>query len=144
MSKDAMSDEAGAAEVLVIAADLESGPAPYEQRITTGHHTVTCDEPVSRGGGDRGASPTGLLLAALAGCTSITLRMYADRKGWDLGAVKVGIKLLRVGDKERIDRTIQLQRKLTPEQITRLLEIADKTPVTKLLATGVQIRTGLQ
>jgi putative redox protein len=122
MSNEAMSSEAGAAEVLVVAADLESGPAPYEQRITMGHHTVTCDEPVARGGGDRGA----------------------DRKGWDLGTVKVGIKLLRVGDKERIDRTIQLQRKLAPEQITRLLEIADKTPVTKLLATGVQIRTGLQ
>ena len=102
---------------------------------------MTSDEPASRGGGDAGASPTGLLLAALAGCTSITLRMYADRKGWELGTVKADVKLLRVGDKERIERSIWIERELGPEQTTRLLEIADKTPVTRLLRSGVPIAT---
>lgn len=136
-----MSSQDGPGEALVLAAHLESGSARYEQRIKVGHHTVTSDEPASRGGGDAGASPTGLLLAALAGCTSITLRMYADRKGWELGTVKADVKLLRVGDKERIERSIWIERELGPEQTTRLLEIADKTPVTRLLRSGVPIAT---
>jgi putative redox protein len=139
-----MSSQDGSAEALVVTAHLESGLARYEQRIRVGRHTVISDEPVAHGGGDSGASPTGLLLAALAGCTSTTLRMYSDRKGWDLGTVKVDVKLLREGDKERIDRTIRVQGTFAPEQVTRLLEIADKTPVTKLLKAGVQILTSLQ
>lgn len=139
----AESVEESVAEVPVIAAHLDSGLALYEQRVKVGHHTVTCDESVSRGGGDLGPSPTGLLLAALAGCTSITLRMYADRKGWELGSVKVDLKLFRVGDQERIDRAIQIESPLAPEQTARLLEIAEKTPVTRVLKTGVQILTRL-
>jgi len=108
-----------------------------------GQHVVSCDEPVSRGGGDLGPSPSGLLLAALAGCTSITLRMYADRKGWQLGAVGVDVKWLRGGEGERIERTIRMSRELTSEQTARLLEIAEKTPVTKALKQGLAIATHL-
>jgi putative redox protein len=130
-------------DVLVVAAHLESGHVPYGQTISVGHHEVPCDEPVSRGGADAGPSPSGLLLAALAGCTSITLRMYADRKGWDLGQVQVSVKLMRRNDAERIERTIQLGRELAPEQLARLLEIAEKTPVTRKLKQGVEIATRL-
>jgi putative redox protein len=128
---------------LILAAELESGPVPYGQTISIGHHEVACDEPASRGGGDAGPSPSGLLLAALAGCTSITLRMYADRKGWDLGQVKVSAKLLRDADVERVERTIHVGGALAPEQLARLLEIAEKTPVTKMLKRGLAIATEL-
>jgi len=130
-------------DVVLMVASLESVGAPYAQKINLGHHEVSTDEPPSRGGGDAGPSPTSLLLGALAGCTSITLRMYADRKGWDLGKVRVKVKLLRAGGAEKIERTIRIEAALSPEQRTRLLEIADKTPVTKLLKAGVPIATQL-
>jgi putative redox protein len=136
-----MTPEAPTTEVLLITAHLESGEAPYAQHIKLGHHVLSADEPTSHGGGDTGPSPMGLLLASLASCTSITLRMYADRKKWDLGRVHVGIKLLRAGGAERIERTLRFGAPLAPEQVARLLEIADKTPVTKLLLHGVAIET---
>jgi putative redox protein len=133
-----------APEVLVLTAHLESGAAPYAQQIKVGHHVVASDEPASHGGGDTGPTPTALVLAGLASCTSITLRMYADRKKWDLGAVRVGLKFLRAGAAERIERTLWFGAALTPEQVARLLEIADKTPVTKMLRAGVPISTQVQ
>jgi putative redox protein len=131
----------GAPEMLIVAAHLDSGPVPYGQTVRIGHHVVPSDEPASRGGADTGPSPTGLLLAALAACTSITLRMYADRKGWELGQVKVSLKLLRSATADRVERTIHLGGALAPEQLARLLEIADKTPVTKMLKQGMEIAT---
>ena len=129
---------------LISGAHLESGPIPHGQTIRIGHHTVACDEPVARGGADSGPSPIGLLLAALAGCTSITLRMYADRKGWDLGQVQVSLELLRAGTTDRVERTIRLGNALAPEQRARLLEIADKSPVTKMLRQGLEIATDIR
>jgi putative redox protein len=124
-------------------AHLVSGVAPYEQRIRIGHHELVADEPSALGGGDAGASPYGLLLASLAACTSITLRMYADRKGWELGPVRIDLEIVRDGDTERIARTILLAPALTSEQRTRLAEIAEKTPVTKSLRRGITILTSL-
>jgi putative redox protein len=143
MGDESTRDPPGGVTQLIVAAELESGPVPYGQTISIGHHEVACDEPASRGGGDAGPSPSGLLLAALAGCTSITLRMYADRKGWDLGQVKVSLKLLRDADVERVERTIRLGGTLAPEQLERLREIAEKTPVTKTLKRGLAIATEL-
>jgi putative redox protein len=136
--------ESAAPEVLIATAHLESGEAPHAQRIKVGHHVLAADEPTSHGGGDTGASPTGMLLAALAACTSITLRMYADRKTWALGTVHVDLKLTRAGTAERIDRVIRFGAALAPDQVARLLEIADKTPVTKMLKAGVSIATRVQ
>jgi putative redox protein len=131
-------------DVLVATAWLESGTALYAQQTRVGHHVVLSDEPAARGGGDTGPSPTGLLLAALTSCTSITLRMYADRKGWDLGKVHVDVRFFRAGSAERIERTIRLGGALAPEQRARLGEIADKTPVTKMVMAGVPIATRLK
>ena len=137
-------DIAATTEMLVLTAHLESGAAPYAQKIRVGHHAVTADEPVSHGGADTGPSPTGLVLAGLAACTSITLRMYADRKGWTLGAVHVDLTMLRSGNDVRIQRTVRAGAALTADQQARLLEIAEKTPVTKMLKPGVPIDTTLQ
>jgi putative redox protein len=122
-------------------AHLASGTAPYEQRIRVRGHEIVSDEPVASGGADAGASPYGLLAASLAACTSMTLRMYADRKGWPIGHVEVEVTIQRDGDAETIARTIKLAPELTAEQRTRLGEIAEKTPVTKTIRRGTPITT---
>jgi putative redox protein len=114
----------------------------FAQQIASGHHRLTADEPIARGGGDSGASPHELLLASLGACTSITLRMYAGRKDWELGKITVGLRFTAADDeKGHIDRRLSFSKPLTPEQTQRLLEIAAKTPVTRALMAGVTIDT---
>jgi putative redox protein len=114
----------------------------YSQQIATGHHRLTADEPIARGGSDSGASPHELLLASLGACTSITLRMYAGRKEWELGKITVGLRYTAAEEqKGRIDRRLSFSKPLTAEQTQRLLEIAGKTPVTRTLLAGVTIET---
>jgi putative redox protein len=117
----------------------------YAQQVRSGQHTFTADEPVGNGGSDTGPAPYALLLAALGACTSITLRMYAQRKGWTLGQVHVALRMLRgqEGEGERIERQIRFGAPLTDEQRARLAEISDKTPVTKTIRTGTPITTTL-
>jgi putative redox protein len=116
----------------------------YAQQVVSGHHRLTADEPVSLGGGDSGPAPYDLLLASLGACTSITLRMYAGRKGWELGKITVGLRYARGSDdQERIDRRMSFSKPLSPEQKARLVEIAGKTPVTKTLRGGVTIETSV-
>jgi putative redox protein len=121
-------------------ATVHSG-AGYAQQITTPAHQFTADEPERRGGTNTGPSPFELLLSSLGACTAITLRMYAERKGWDLGDIDVQLRLVKEGEEQSIERTISLTRELDDTQKARLLEIADKTPVTKALAPGVPIHT---
>ncbi|HEX4453993.1 MAG TPA: OsmC family protein [Kofleriaceae bacterium] len=120
---------------------LTSRPARYAQSIRIGHHELVADEPVALGGGDAGIAPYGLLLASLAACTAITLRMYAERKGWELGEVRVDLEMTREGDVETVARTISCGAALSEEQLRRLGEIADKTPVTKTLKRSIAITT---
>jgi putative redox protein len=116
----------------------------YSAQVVSGHHRLTADEPVALGGSDSGPSPYELLLASLGACTSITLRMYAGRKDWDLGKITVGLRYTRDADKkERIDRRLSFSKPLSPEQKARLVEIAAKTPVTLTLLHGVPIDTTL-
>src|ERR1051326_1916986 len=86
-------------------------------------------EPVARGGGNAGPSPYDLLLAGLAACTAITLRMYGERKQWDLKSATVDVRYFREGDSERIERRIGLEGNLSAEQRARMAEIAERTPV---------------
>ncbi|HYS74507.1 MAG TPA: OsmC family protein, partial [Burkholderiales bacterium] len=97
----------------------------------------------SRGGTDTGPSPYELLLAGLGACTAITLRMYAERKGWQLGTIHVDLELHKddEGDTGRIARVVSFSAPLQPEQRARLAEIAEKTPVTRTIKAGAVIDT---
>jgi putative redox protein len=120
------------------------GDVNYVVALKAGTHTLTADEPASRGGKDEGPAPHELLAGALAACTAITLRMYAERKQWPLGLVEVDVHFERLPDKSsHIDRVLKLSGPLTDEQRDRLADIAERTPVTLTLSAGVQIRTRL-
>ncbi|MFZ6673511.1 OsmC family protein [Undibacterium sp. Xuan67W] len=117
----------------------------YAQEIRARTHRLTSDEPENNGGKDTGPAPYELLLAALASCTSLTLRMYADKKGWQLGSIKVDARFSRDDQGvETIERTIAFGETLSSEQRTRLAEICEKTPVTKTIRQGTAIQTQLQ
>jgi putative redox protein len=116
----------------------------YVAQAISGHHRLICDEPVSNGGSDAGPAPYDLLLASLGACSAITLRMYANRKGWDLGKITVGLRYTRGEDgKERIDRRVSFSKPLETDQKNRLLEIMGKTPVTRTLLQGLTIESSL-
>jgi len=116
----------------------------YVAQAISGHHRLICDEPVSNGGSDAGPAPYDLLLASLGACSAITLRMYANRKGWDLGKITVGLRYTRGDDgQERIDRRVSFSKPLETEQKNRLLEIMGKTPVTRTLLHGLTIESSL-
>ncbi len=120
---------------------IPTGPN-YTQAIETAGFTILSDEPRGAGGQNAGPTPYGLLLAGLGACTAITLKMYADRKGWNIGMLKVSLTLSR--DEEGrtfIDRTLGSDASLDDEQWLKLLDIASKTPVTKTLLAGSSIAT---
>jgi len=125
-----------------IAAVKVESSAGYAQNIRAGSHQLTSDEPPSNGGTGTGPAPYALLLSALGACTAITLRMYADRKGWALGTIDIGLRLLKAKDgRDRIEREIRVGASLSDEQKTKLGEIAGKTPVTKSITAGIPIAT---
>ncbi|HLK93615.1 MAG TPA: OsmC family protein [Polyangia bacterium] len=129
---------------LIATAALDSTTG-YAQKIEAGGHALTADEAVAHGGTNTGPSPYELLLSALGACTAITLRMYAERKKWELGRVHVALKLEKSADgADRIERTLTFGAPLSEEQRARLAEIAEKTPVTKTLKTGAAIHTTLR
>jgi putative redox protein len=109
----------------------------FEQEIEIRGHRLVSDEPESLGGTDRGARPTELLAASLASCTAITLVMYAERKGWDLGELEVAVEYAvpEPGKSASIQVRITVPVELSGEQIERLLTIARKCPVHRTLAS---------
>jgi len=114
----------------------------YRVDIKTGQHDVIADEPLAGGGGDAGPSPFGLLVSALVACTAMTLRMYAARKGWELTSIAVDARY-DVGDDghSTIARTITVPADLPAEQYQRLVDIAERTPVTLAIRAGTPIDT---
>ena len=135
---------------------VESAGGPYLQRIAAGRHVIAADEPVSAGGGDAGPTPYDLLLSALGACVSMTLGIYARRKGWPLEGVRVRLRHSRVhaADCEscesksgamldRIDEEIELAGPLDAAQRARLLEIANRCPVYRTLTGEIQIRSAI-
>ncbi len=117
------------------------GTVDFATTIAVAGRTITADEPPDNGGKDAGLAPYDLLTASLAACTAITLRMYAERKGWPLIGADVEVHFYRDGDIEKIERTITLHGELTGDQVTRLGDISERTPVTKTLKNGLKIST---
>ena len=106
-----------------------------EQTIAIRSHRLTADEPRESGGADAGPSPQELLAASLASCTAITMEMYAERKGWDMGdvAVEVEYEPAQRGSPTRFVMQVQLPKELTEDQRDRLMQIAAKCPVHRAL-----------
>ena len=116
----------------------------YKVEITSpSGNVLLADEPENVGGKNTGFSPTELLASALAACTSVTLRMYADRKGWDLQEVLIDIDLdfFPEENKTIIQRTLKFIGDLDEAQKTRLLAIANACPVHKMLSNPMEIKT---
>lgn len=106
-----------------------------------GGHTLVMDEPAEAGGANEGPSPTRTVAAALAACTAVTVEMYADRKGWDLGEIEVEADL-EYGSKSSIESfivTLRVPKPLDEEQQRRLLVIAGKCPVHRALVSETKV-----
>lgn len=115
----------------------------YRTQIETGAgHRLVADEPVSLGGADGGPAPYDLVIAGLGACTAITLRMYADLKAWPLASVQVQLRLARENNEMVVERLLHIEG-LDDAQKARLAEVAERTPVTLTLKSGLQIRTTL-
>jgi putative redox protein len=148
---EAGTQEAAEGEVVV-----ESGDSGYFNQVYTGAHRLVADEPRSVGGSDRGATPYGLLLAALGACKSMTLRMYAERKKWPLERVSVKLSHKKThakdcaecesktGQIDRIEVELGMTGDLSQEQRQRLFEIADRCPVHRTLTSETVITSALE
>lgn len=114
-------------------ASRESGT--FKHDIEVGSHHVVADEPEDQGGTDDGPSPQELLAASLASCTAVTMEMYADRKGWEIGdlSVDVNYEPAQRGSPTRFEMEVRLPKELPEDQRDRLMQIAAKCPVHRAL-----------
>ncbi|HEY7473092.1 MAG TPA: OsmC family protein [Gemmatimonadota bacterium] len=134
---------------------VTAGATGYAVEIASAGHRWTADEPVEKGGTDAGPTPYDLLLSALGACKAITVRMYADRKGWPLKGIRILLAHSRIhaadcadcetkeGMLDRIDVELELVGPLADGQRERLHEIAGRCPVHRTLETGIEIRSRL-
>ena len=131
----------------------ETRNSKFQQTVSVGPHHLLADEPVAAGGEDTGPGPYDFVLAGLGACTSMTMRMYADRKSLPLERVTVTLKHSKIhaqdcaecetkeGMLDQIDRTIAMEGALDAEQRGKLMEIADKCPVHRTLTSEIHIVT---
>jgi putative redox protein len=132
---------------------VNSGSKRFVQNISVGPHVFQADEPIASGGNDVGLDPHELLLAALGACASITVQMYAGRKQWPVEGVHIYLSYVKVlaegqfdaktGMSDAIEMGISFSGDLPQDQQRRLLEIAGRCPVHRMLTSQVQIHTDL-
>lgn len=131
-------------DVVIVA---ENGQGRYQQEVRVGQHRLLADEPISVGGGDAGPAPFDFLMAGLGACTSMTLRMYAERKELPLTGIKVTLSHEKTEvdgkPRDRIKREITLEGELSDTQRQRLLEIAGKCPVHRALSQSLLLECAL-
>lgn len=135
---------------------VRTGKKGFQTEITAGEHSLIADEPIAVGGSDTGPTPYDYLVAALGACTSMTLRMYADRKQWNLDSIIVRLKHKKIHAEDcrecdatnrkidYVEREIELDGTLDNEQRKRLLEIADRCPVHRTLHSPITVKTWLK
>lgn len=126
---------------------VETGEGTFGTSVRMGPYSLTADEPVSAGGLGAGPNPYDLLMAALAACTTMTVRLYADRKGMALERVEARVQQVSRRSagaaQDAFERELELVGALTDDERARLLTIAERCPVSRTLAGGSQIRTYL-
>ena len=119
------------------------GADNYLMEIKTTSHTVMIDEPESVGGGDLHPNPPQYLLSALASCTAITIKMYANNKGWEVGNIDIDVKMKVVQSKgksiKKIIKAVKFEKSIDESQVQRLLQIGSKCPISKLLEEPVEM-----
>ena len=135
---------------------VKGGPSGFRQVILVGPHQLLADEAKTAGSNDEGPDPYEFLLAALGACTNMTLRVYADRKGWPLQDVRTALSHVKsyaadcehcekpVAMVDRIERRITLSGDLSAQQRERLLEIANRCPVHRTLTSKIEILTAFE
>src|SRR3712207_5497391 len=118
----------------------------FKHKIEMGSHWITADEPEDSGGSDEGPSPQDLLAASLASCTAITIEMYANRKGWNIGEVVVDVDYepAQRGSPTKFRMVVELPKELPEEQRERLMQIAAKCPVHRTLEGEVMFDERLE
>jgi putative redox protein len=122
----------------------ENGTLRHEVEMRD--HTLVADEPEEEGGEDSGPSPQELLAASLASCTAITIEMYAQRKGWDLGDVSVDVNYepAQRGSPTRFRMVVNLPKELPEDQRERLMQIGAKCPVHRVLEGEVMFEESVE
>ena len=119
------------------------GPAPYRIDIVAGGHALIADEGPGLGGQDAGPGPFDFVLSGLAACTLITLRMYAERKGWTGFEISGQFRHRVEGGRHLVERRLEVTGAPDAAAVQRLREIAERTPVTLALKAGFTISTEL-
>lgn len=116
---------------------------PYQTHVSTDTQVIVADEPSDVGGGDRGMKPGDLLAASLGACTVITLRMYADRKGWPMTSAVAHVDLENdaLAKRAHFRMRLVLTGNLTTDQRARLLDIADRCPIHRMLENPIDFST---
>ena len=120
------------------------GKKNFETRLTAGRHSLLADEPESIGGQDTGPAATDLLRLSLASCTAITLRMYANRKEYEIDEIRVHVTSEKVANTFTVDMKIEIDGQLDDAIRSRMLQIAKACPVHKILTNPVEIKTELR
>jgi putative redox protein len=113
----------------------------YKTDLILDSHTLIADEPTDNGGKDLGPSPGDFLRLSLASCTAITLRMYANRKGFDIKQIEVKVRTEKVEDKTVFHRHVAITGNIDTQQRERMLQIANVCPIHKTLTSPIEVLT---